>query len=555
MSWYTGITLGPVYDTIKLTSSPAGLWGASSLFSWIAERLLSELIKRHDNPEAFASQCLVSPCVTWVNNHIILNGCEDMRAKGVGMFHDRIIFKGKEACACKSALDTVVQELTAELQKSADKKEECLKEWLKEYLGIHAIEVQVPEGQAPILYVGELLAEIELEKNFVTSETENPLLVLLENAKADKANRQEHNSVIKDSFLVTDRDKWMLSAKDQSIRDIESIASHHKPEKQIWKTERYYVVLKSDGDGMGALLKNLKNPDEIKDYSSKCLKFCANASEIMLQYGAMPIYAGGDDLMALLPLTGFDKDNNEITVFRLLDSLINEFNQGFEKERSIYKGNFGQPIPTISFGLSIQYVRSPLYEAIDTADSLLFYKAKTGAQNALCLKLTKHSGSPLEIKYGSLDTDVTLSDEQNTEQKSLLGYLDQLIIELRKSMEKKKESEETADINNCADFLSSTGYQLEKHEPLVRYAIKRYMEGNSYELDNLMINLFDNIDQKKFETYLIKIKLLIKKILVSPKNICQVTRKEEYTASELTQLLFNSVRILRFYLEKGGVSK
>ena len=40
---YIGITIGPIVKTLMLTTTPAGLWGASYIFSYYTKKLIESL--------------------------------------------------------------------------------------------------------------------------------------------------------------------------------------------------------------------------------------------------------------------------------------------------------------------------------------------------------------------------------------------------------------------------------------------------------------------------------------------------------------------------------
>ena len=115
MADYTAITIGPIYNTLQLTSSPAGLWAASSLMSWVAKSILEHLHGQGVDEEQF-----VSPyCRFDQAGNVILGEpegiCEQMRGKGVGLFHDRIIFAGEYLEKAGLAIGAVEQDLASKL--------------------------------------------------------------------------------------------------------------------------------------------------------------------------------------------------------------------------------------------------------------------------------------------------------------------------------------------------------------------------------------------------------------------------------------------------------
>ncbi len=68
------------------------------------------------------------------------------------------------------------------------------------------------------------------------------------------------------------------------------------------------------------------------------------------------------------------------TIFTLCDEIGKNFDESF-------KGS-----ATLSFGVSMQYYKFPLYEALEKSRELLFSDAKSGGKNNIAFSVTKHSG-------------------------------------------------------------------------------------------------------------------------------------------------------------------
>ena len=83
----------------------------------------------------------------------------------------------------------------------------------------------------------------------------------------------------------------------------------------------------------------------------------------MSRFGGMIIYAGGDDLLFLAPVS----NGKGQTVFELCQEIAMLF-EGKMKDNFV---GFSS-CPTVSFGISIQYEKFPLYEALNHARNLLF---------------------------------------------------------------------------------------------------------------------------------------------------------------------------------------
>jgi len=78
---YIAVTIGPVLDTINLASSPSALWAASYMMSMLSKNICLSLIAHEVNQED-----IVSPYFD--RDDELFN-----RNDGVGLFHDRVIFK------------------------------------------------------------------------------------------------------------------------------------------------------------------------------------------------------------------------------------------------------------------------------------------------------------------------------------------------------------------------------------------------------------------------------------------------------------------------------
>lgn len=502
---YIGITIGPIYQTMSLTSSPAGLWMASSVFSWIARSLIEALTRPREDSrplvprEAFAAPFFTLDAagrVSAADPNDPKDVCSDMERKGVGLFHDRIIYRADQSDVNRSlhaaaiARDEVTDTLAARLSANTGKTHEEVRQWLERYLVIYAAAVAVPEDSSPLTCIGNYMSGLELEPSFPTREKDNLLLRLMENVTAENAPRDHRNAAVKSSFLVTalgnNGADWMLyESGSDSIRDISSIA-RTGGDGGKFKCQDYYAVLKSDGDSMGEMLKTLKTPPEIMRYSRQCLKFCADAAKVLLHYGALPIYAGGDDLLAIMPVLGFNSETGETCdIFSMVERLRTLFNKSFEEAREAHGGK-----PTISFGISIQHCKSPIYEALECAGDML-YRAKSGAKNACAISLRKHSGQ--QALFYETKMDLHKDEARNYEnlceaigRQSLLGLNP-----------------------GTAQMLRSAGYQIARFEPLFKEALRLEEDARRQTLINLFDNLFDNVGQASFKSYLEKLRNIV----------------------------------------------
>ncbi len=490
MSVYTGVTIGPIVATMQYTSKPAGLWGASALFSWITKTLLEQLA------EQGLADAIVSPAVSFVEEtkdgvkkkKVRLSAdCEAQRQVGVGLFHDRIILEGDRLGEVQTTIAGVIGELAKKLTPPGDgeDKTNALTAWLQSYLRIYALKKDVEGEKSPLLTLGPLLSAMELEPSFPVSEENNPLLAMLSNVSVDEdPQRGGANAAVKNSFLVKElQNVWMLldeSGKPPHIRDIPDIASGGRA-KDDHKARYYYAILNSDGDGMSKVLEKLTDKNDIKKYSDRCMAFCAKAAELIRQYRGVPIYAGGDDLLAILPVFGRGGNETNLTIFGLIEQLREAFNEVFAEERSKLRG-----VPTISFGVSIRFERSPLYEALEKARELLElakYGVPESPKNALRLELSKHSGQNSLLALELLDAAP-----------SLLAELDKLFGAISPGGK------------DAVEHLKSAGYKLEAFEKLFRIALSLPAAEAKERVAQLIENLFDNEGQQKYEPFLDRLK-------------------------------------------------
>jgi CRISPR-associated protein Cmr2 len=139
---------------------------------------------------------------------------------------------------------------------------------------------------------------------------------------------------------------------------------------------KYYAIVHADGDSMGKVVDKLKGRAEFQAFSKKLFEYGQTSHGLIKSFGGETIFAGGDDLLFFAPVVSGNK-----SIFELCD----EISIGFNKE---FKGTEA----TLSFGVSIQYYKFPLYEALENSRNLLFGDAKSGVKNNIAFCVTKHSG-------------------------------------------------------------------------------------------------------------------------------------------------------------------
>jgi len=112
----------------------------------------------------------------------------------------------------------------------------------------------------------------------------------------------------------------------------------------------YAVILKADGDRMGKLLSKAISADQSRCISRRLHEFASSVPELVRCHRGHAIYAGGDDVLALLPLQ---------SAIACADKLRESFAQILATEGKRMRVP-DEELPTLSVGLGIGHVMEPL---------------------------------------------------------------------------------------------------------------------------------------------------------------------------------------------------
>lgn len=380
---YIAITIGPVFETMDIVSTPSALWASSYMFSYIARRLRDRLKKSGIDNESF-----ITP---YISDESVLDSCP-----GVGLLHDHIIFEKPDGFTLKKL--NKIRELVLN-----DVKEKFLyndndihfnddykDKFLSEYVMISAVEY---EASNPISGSDKLINSMELEKAFVAKECINPILALFTNEGNDKTRNNRIKEIAKDNLHI-DPKYWQLIDYEGKIRDLGSIAAGGTQGSEK-KRHYYYAVVRADGDNVGKTIAELEKKEDFHDFSDKCISFCIKLSKLVKAYNGVTIYAGGDDLLALMPcesngkhLVMFAREANEL--FReMLDPVFQKANEARKKKDE----NAEEYTPSLTFGITLCHKNYPLYEALEDSGNLLEgAKRDKEYKDSVSMRLIKHSG-------------------------------------------------------------------------------------------------------------------------------------------------------------------
>jgi CRISPR-associated protein Cmr2 len=154
----------------------------------------------------------------------------------------------------------------------------------------------------------------------------------------------------------------------------------------------YLAILIADGDGMGAIISRLPSPEAHRAFSNSLSSFAAKAHEIVANAGGVCIYAGGDDVLAFMPL--------EVAL-----SCARQLHEAFE---TILSGAGGlTQVPTLSVGVAVGHFMEPLEDLRDyalQAESAAKQRSGRSADlrdsegNGLAIHVYVRSGGSLRVR-------------------------------------------------------------------------------------------------------------------------------------------------------------
>lgn len=499
MGKYGGITIGPIVDTLSLVSKPAGLWGASYMFSYLAKKLCEGLLL-----SGISARDILVPAIE-VNEEGKLIMPDAMK-EGVGLFHDRVIWEIKEdqtekeiICQIQALIDRAKEELAQALWiEGKEEKKENWKEFydfVKQYLQVHGICVDISEGN-PLIRMSDYLDALELQKQAIYREKTHYILSYLDNEKIKNTN------IFPKTTEFTLAKRYQNNGRESiQIKQLKDIC---QTGRDGYKTERYFAIVQADGDHMGAVLEQMKTKEQIQEFSKMCIHISETAYEIVKEYGGYMIYAGGDDLLFLIPLLSSD---HKKSFLMLLYELSNNFNNTVMEK---WKGFNLDPMPSLSFGVSIQYEKYPLYEALQQANDMLFQYAKNREKckekrDTVAISLQKHSGQALILEWNSF-SDIY------------------------------KELEEFFDTEIDAELMSSVYRLLHLYKNSLEFALESKKKEH---IEALFDNIFDHEGQAGGESYINRVKNLALKI--------QDGKKGNMDWESFLKFL----KLVQFYFEKG----
>lgn len=368
---YTGINIGPIIPTISMGRRPREIWAASYIFS-------------------FLMQCIIAKIKGKEGVDIIFPATLDSEEKtGVGLYPDRVFVKGE--FNVQETINTALKEF------------EKLTGVSKEYVNV--MHVTIDSEESPIKRLNQMLDTTELCNrpidessrqsvlNTITKGYESPLHLhafgklgfhipfIAEIATSSLANSVDGWTKLCDKFRKIETNKEVSQEEDnfyQSIKD--------KIGNKFFSYYKYICIVQADGDNMGKIVSSVDTAN-VKKISESLLKYGKSACKEIKDYGGLPIYAGGDDLLFIAPVK-----SEKGSIFDLIDKIDALYKDTVDSSIEPFRPDGLHT--TLSYGLSISYYKFPLYEAFKDAIDQLFTKAKNvDGKNAISWQLRKHSGT------------------------------------------------------------------------------------------------------------------------------------------------------------------
>jgi CRISPR-associated protein Cmr2 len=146
-------------------------------------------------------------------------------------------------------------------------------------------------------------------------------------------------------------------------------------EEQYGIPSPYLAVLIADGDRMGEAISKIESADLHRDFSGRLGNFAKQAGNIVEEHRGSLVYAGGDDVLAFLPLNLV-----LICARRLHDA-------------------FGACVPegTLSVGIAIGHSMEPMEDLLGYARDAE-RRSKQPDRNGLAVHFHSRSGEPVSIR-------------------------------------------------------------------------------------------------------------------------------------------------------------
>jgi CRISPR-associated protein Cmr2 len=434
---YLAVTIGPIYKFMQEARKTRELWCISFTFSRLMKHLIDTFSKEAD---------LISP-----DNKV------EQPLHGAGVFPDRCYFKLKNNFLDDTDIQSLKQEsFQAFINETGidEKASGAYQIYIVQAfvdanpIGelnkmLDALELQQLYHQQPILnwneYWSPKFSKDFFRKLYNKAYAPDDILPVLEVGNDKRTNRFPSIPEISTHELaVKQPDRYWNKLGYQKIEALKKNGlfftklREKATEKQLDEDEpiiqaikegfpddfltrhKYFSVIQADGDNVGKLIEAIEEAKgNLADFSAGLNRFAKRAADLLVIYGAFPVYIGGDDLLFFAPLANnYIQDQLAIQFSHPggtfgnvsgnnLFFLLSRLNVIFKEELYPVTVKFPTvPAVSLSFGVMTGYYKQPLREIQQASYDLLFYNAKKQpGKNHIAMKVQKHSGQSFQLNF------------------------------------------------------------------------------------------------------------------------------------------------------------
>ncbi|MCF6355154.1 MAG: type III-B CRISPR-associated protein Cas10/Cmr2 [Candidatus Polarisedimenticolaceae bacterium] len=174
--------------------------------------------------------------------------------------------------------------------------------------------------------------------------------------------------------------------------EISKLQALRKTLQPIWRKhgqpDPYYVLMLADGDHIGTLLDQAKKKEEHQEIARLLTEFAQSVRATVQKHRGHCIYAGGDDVFAMVPV--------ESSL-----ALADELRRAFHQKLKTVAEKLGAEQPTFSVGLVMAHMQAPLGRVrrlAKEAEQLAKGGETDSPRNALGIIVAPRSGAPLALR-------------------------------------------------------------------------------------------------------------------------------------------------------------
>jgi CRISPR-associated protein Cmr2 len=167
------------------------------------------------------------------------------------------------------------------------------------------------------------------------------------------------------------------SLTEEQLRQVQQALGH------LSEPSPYLAVLVADGDKMGAAISALTSAKANRAFSQALAGFADEARTIVIEHNGVLVYAGGDDVLAFLPV-----DQCLDCARHLRDKFVDLLKP--------FKNDKGQS-PTLSVGLALAHCMENLEDLLEYGRTAEKAAKNVAGKDALAVHLHKRGGAPIKI--------------------------------------------------------------------------------------------------------------------------------------------------------------